>query len=94
MQIAQRLHLVHARPLADRRPALTIQIDEKGTLRVDADERDAWLAAVDDGYHYPARFPIAIVPRAPEPTTDETPFRRSRVEPTRDWRSYGPRRAS
>jgi hypothetical protein len=94
MRIAQRLHLVHATAFSDRRPALTIQIDEKGTLRVDADEPDAWLAAVDDDFHHPARFPIAIVPRAPEPTTSETPFRRSRIEPTRDWRSYSPRRAS
>jgi len=94
MRIAQRLHLVHARPLAGQRPALTIQIDEKGTLRVDADEPNAWLAAVDDDFHRPARFPIVIVPRAPEPTINTTPFRRSRVEPTRDWRSYSPRRAS
>jgi len=93
MRIAQRLHLVHAAALSDRRPALTIQIDEKGTMSVDASEPDAWLAAVDDGYHYPARFPISIVPKAPEPTAG-TPFRRSRVEPTRDWRGYAPRRAS
>ena len=94
MRSAQRLHLVHATAFSDRRPALTIQIDEKGTIRVDASEPDAWLAAVDDGYHYPARFPIAIVPQAPEPAINETPFRRSRIEPTRDWRGYTPRRAS
>jgi hypothetical protein len=73
MRTGQRLHLVHARALADQRPALTIQIDEKGTMSVDTNEPEAWLAAVDDGIHRRARFPIAIVPKVPEPTICRRP---------------------
>ena len=94
MRTAQRLHLIHARAVPAERPALTIQIDEKGTMRVDANEPDAWLAAVDDGHHRRVRFPIAIVPRAPEPTIHKTPSRRSRVEPTHDCRGYNPHHPS
>ena len=94
MRTAQRLHLVHINALADRRPALTIQIDEKGTMSVDTNEPEAWLAAVDDGAHRRARFPIAILPQIPETTINRTPYRRSGVEPTRDCRGYSPRRAS
>jgi len=94
MRTAQRLHLVHANAGAEHRPALTIQIDEKGTMSVDTNEPEAWLAAVDDGAHRRARFPIAIVPKVPESIINRTPYRRSGVEPIADCRGYNPYRAS
>jgi len=88
MRTAQRLHLVHADALTDSRPALTIQIDEKGTMSVDTNEPHAWLAAVDDGAHNRARFPIEIVPKAPEPKINRTPYRRAAVRAAPEFKGF------
>jgi hypothetical protein len=90
MPTAQRLHLVHTEAFTDSRPALTIQIDEKGTMSVDTNEPQAWLAALDDGVHDRATFPIEMAPRVPASKITKTPFRRAAVRPAPEFKGYSP----